>query len=132
MIATLQEVADAYRDRADEIGARAVAVRRPRSERSREDRFSRYRDPIAHFRSLLAERFDPLNGGFGSAPKLPHAHALSFAISLAGDGDNELAEMMAVTLQQVRALWDPETGGFYRYADAADWSPPWKREDPRG
>ena len=123
MIAMLREVADAYRDRADEIGARAAAVRAQRLQRNREA-LQPLRDPIAHFRSLLAERFDPLNGGFGSAPKLPHAHALSFAVSLAGDGDNELAQMMAVTLRQMRALWDPETGGFYRYAEAADWTRP--------
>ena len=123
MIATLQEVADAYRDRADEIGARAATVRALRLQRKR-DPLQPLRDPVAHFRSLLAERFDPHNGGFGSAPKLPHAHALSFAVSLAGDGDNELAEMTAVTLQQMRALWDPETGGFYRYADGADWTRP--------
>ena len=32
------------------------------------------------------------NGGFGSAPKLPHPHALLFALSLAGDGDSELGD----------------------------------------
>ncbi|MET0215100.1 MAG: DUF255 domain-containing protein [Vicinamibacterales bacterium] len=123
MIATLQEVADAYRDRANEIGARAVAVRAARQQRHQQP-LQPSTDSIAHVRSLLIERFDPLNGGFGSAPKLPYANALSFAVSLAGDGDGELAEVSETTLQRMRALWDPDSGGFYRYADAADWTRP--------
>jgi len=45
-----------------------------------------------------------------------------FATSLAGDGDSELGPIAAVTLQRTRALWDPAGGGFYRYADEADWT----------
>jgi len=131
MIATLNQVADAYRDRAEEIVIRSVRLQADRAVRA--DRGSSRlgregdHDPhfaIAHFRSLLIERFDPLNGGFGSAPKLPHPHALSFALSLAGEGDTELARITAVTLQHMRALWDSGSGGFYRYADAADWTRP--------
>jgi len=123
MIATLNEVADAYRDRADEIRSRAAAVRAQRVVRSgRQSRSSI--DPIAHVRSLLLERFDPINGGFGTAPRLPHPFALLFAVSLAGDGDEEMAEVAAVTLQRMRALWDAKNGGFHRYAEAADWTRP--------
>jgi uncharacterized protein YyaL (SSP411 family) len=123
MIATLRQVADAYRDRADEINARAVAVRSVRllGRRSLGEGGG---DPIDRFRSLLIARFDSLNGGFGSAPKLPHPHALLFALSLAGEGDTELGRIAADTLHRMRALWDPASGGFYRYADGADWSRP--------
>jgi uncharacterized protein YyaL (SSP411 family) len=126
MIATLNQVADAYRDRAEEISARAEAVRSVRllGRRSLGEGGQVDRDPIDHFRSLLLERFDSINGGFGSSPKLPHPHALLFALSLAGDGDSEIAGIAAVTLQQMTALWDSDAGGFYRYADAADWSHP--------
>jgi hypothetical protein len=141
MIAALRQVADAYRDRADEISARALAARRARllGRRSRGEggRVERERkahrqraadhDPlsaIAHFRALSLARFDAVNGGFGVAPKLPHPHLLSFALSLAGDGDSELACVAAETLHHMKALWDPASGGFYRYADGADWSRP--------
>lgn len=133
MVATLQQVADAYRDRADEISARAVAVRSVRLLGRRRlgeggqadgDPLQPDRDPIAHFRSLLIERFDLVHGGFGSSPKLPHPYALLFALSLAGDGDSELANIAEVTLQRMTGLWDSAAGGFYRYADAADWSEP--------
>ena len=126
MIATLRFVADAYRDRAEEIKARAAAVRSvplPPSHEATADHRS-LGDPIDHFRALLVARFDSLNGGFGSAPKLPHPHALLFALSLAGDGDSEIARVAADTLHHMRALWDPVAGGFYRYAEAADWSGP--------
>jgi uncharacterized protein YyaL (SSP411 family) len=129
MIATLRQVADAYRDRAEEINARAMAVRSVWFSPSHEataDRETRRSDadPVNHFRSLLLQRFDPLNGGFGSAPKLPHPHALLFALSLADDGDSEIARVAADTLHHIRALWDPAEGGFFRYAEGADWSRP--------
>ena len=48
-----------------------------------------------------------------------------FALSLAGDGDSELARIVAVHAPAAcEALWDAGSGGFYRYADAADWSRP--------
>ena len=132
MIRALHHVSDAYRDRADEINARATAVRSAvgssavRSVRLQPDRHTLPpdRDPIEDFRSLLIERFDASNAGFGSAPKLPHPHALSFALSLAGEGDSELARMVTLTLRRMRGLWDSRSGGFYRYADGADWSQP--------
>jgi uncharacterized protein YyaL (SSP411 family) len=127
MIATLLHVAGAYRDRAEEINARATALRSAvRSVRLQPDHESLppVPDAIGHFRSLLLARFDSINGGFGPAPKLPHPHALSFALSLAGEGDSELARAAADTLHRMRALWDTASGGFFRYADAADWSQP--------
>jgi uncharacterized protein YyaL (SSP411 family) len=67
-------------------------------------------------------RFDQQNGGFGSSPKLPHPYAMLFALSFTGEGDSELARISGVTLQRTRDLWDSARGGFYRYADEADWS----------
>ena len=125
MIATLNQVADAYRDRADEIAVRSARLQADQS--TRRVALHTGDDPpsvVAHFRSLLIDRFDPLNGGFGSSPKLPHPYALLFALSLAGDGDSELAGIASETLQHMTALWDPQTGGFYRYAEAPDWSDP--------
>ncbi|HEY0284415.1 MAG TPA: hypothetical protein VGC23_03435, partial [Vicinamibacterales bacterium] len=118
-------------DRAEEIKARAVAVRSVRLQPdlatfqpNRDDMCPPAFDPIDHFRALLVARFDSLNGGFGPAPKLPHPHALLFALSLAGDGDSEIARVAADMLHHMKALWDPVEGGFYRYAEAADWSRP--------
>src|SRR5688572_30394331 len=125
MIVTLKQVADAYRDLFGEIADRSARLQaNDRSHRALRHVDHDPHSAIAHFRSLLLDRFDALNGGFGSAPKLPHPYALLFALSLAGDGDTELAGIASATLQQMTALWDPQTGGFHRYADAADWSDP--------
>jgi uncharacterized protein YyaL (SSP411 family) len=125
MIAALQQVADAYRDRTAEISARSARFQADRGARCPpRDTVVDPHSAIARFRALLVERFDARNGGFGSAPKLPHAHALSFAISAGADGDSELATMSAVTLQRMRPLWDAASGGFFRYADGSDWSRP--------
>jgi uncharacterized protein YyaL (SSP411 family) len=126
MIAALGQVADAYRDRFDEISARAHAVRRVRLQPDRGPLKPDLEpiDLVADFRSLLIARFDPVNGGFGSAPKLPHPHALTVALSLIGDGDTEMERIANLTLRHLKALWDPDAGGFYRYADADDWSQP--------
>ena len=121
MSTMLCQVADAYRDRAAEIDARQAAVRDGRHQRLRNVHDADC-DPIEHYRSVLLARFDPLNGGFGSAPKLPHSDALMFALSMAADGDRELAGVAGDTLRHMRRLWDPDAGGFFRYADSADWS----------
>jgi uncharacterized protein YyaL (SSP411 family) len=120
MSAVLRNVADAYRDRADEIRerARVVGNHRPRGESNPFDPY----DVVSHFRSLLIDRFDVVHGGFGAAPKHPHPNAVLFALSLAADGDVDLGEVVRATLDGVSALWDAEGGGFYRYADAADWT----------
>src|SRR5688572_2109874 len=90
MIAMLQQVADAYRDRFDEISMRSAHLKANRSRVTNREAHDGFRHPdadplslVADFRSLLLARFDPVNGGFEPAPKLPHAHALSFALSLA-------------------------------------------------
>jgi uncharacterized protein len=125
MKAMLNRVADAYRDRADEIAVRSARFRAGGgSHRAVLHMDHDPRGAVEHFRSLLIDRFDSVNGGFGSSPKLPHPYALLFALSLAGDGDSELAGLASATLQRMTALWDAETGGFFRYADAADWSDP--------
>jgi uncharacterized protein YyaL (SSP411 family) len=132
LIGALGDVADAYRDRADEIHARATAMRnavrsvrlQPDNRFQPDDQLQRFSDLIGHFRSVLIGRFDAAHGGFGGVPKLPHPHALMFALSLAGDGDAELAHLAIDTLNQIRLLWDPAAGGFYRYSDNADWTQP--------
>ena len=131
LLAMLQQVADAYRDRAEELASRARHVRlqadraiRGAHARPEVDNLQPVRDSIGRFRSVLIERFDRVHGGFGSSAKLPHPYALLFAVSLAAEGDTEMGEIVRVTLDRLQMLWDPSSGGFCRYADSADWSWP--------
>ena len=125
MSAVLRQVADAYRDRATEINARAAAVRSIRLQPDRvRDADVEAALAVNHFRSLLIDRFDRQHGGFGSEPKHPHPYALLFALSLAGDSDGHLRDIVGVTLDRMNALWDAAEGGFFRYADGSDWTAP--------
>ena len=126
MIAILRKVADAYRTHAAQIAQRAETLRRDdvrgdevRSVRLQPDSL---RSSVDAFRALLLERFDRLHGGFGPAPKLPHPHALLFALSFDADAEDDLSQVVDVTLDRLTALWDPVAGGFGRYAEAEDWS----------
>jgi len=119
LLAMLGQVAEAYRDRAEELASRASRVRRDRLQPDRRDAEVRdnlqpVRDSIGRFRSVLIERFDRVHGGFGSFAKLPHPYALLFAVSLAADGDAEMGEIARVTLDRLQLLWDTSAGGFCR------------------
>jgi uncharacterized protein YyaL (SSP411 family) len=99
MIATLTQVADAYRDRFEEISERVRIVRsvrlQPDTNRLQPD--INPVDLIADVRSLLVSRFDPEH---------PHPHVASVALLLAGDGDSEMAGIAAATLHRMKGLWE--------------------------
>ena len=98
MIATLTQVADAYRDRFEEISERRVRLQAKRdAQRAQRHTDANPLSVIADFRSLLVSRFDP---------ERPHPHVASVALSLAGDGDSEMAGIAAVTLHRMKGLWE--------------------------
>jgi hypothetical protein len=123
MLDALRRVSDAYRDRAAEIARHSMRLQTDRGSSGTAPWTDRdLRACVVHFRSLLTARFDPQNGGFGSAPKLPHPYAMLLALSLTGEGDSEIDRISDVTLRRTRGLWDSAGGGFSRYADEVDWS----------
>lgn len=132
MLEMLPQVADAYRTRAAEIDVRTARLQADRAAAASHNAAvdaglragtSLDRSAIDHLRSLLVEQFDPVHGGFGSAPKVPLPHALLLALSLLRDTeDADLTASVDLTLDRMGALSDPADGGFYRYADAEDWS----------
>jgi uncharacterized protein YyaL (SSP411 family) len=65
-----------------------------------------------------ASASDPVNGGFGGAPKFPHGEAVALLFDV---GETELARR---ALDGMLKLEDPIEGGFFRYATQADWSRP--------
>jgi uncharacterized protein YyaL (SSP411 family) len=118
MVGVLREVSDAYRARAADIAARAGELRAAVVRRDASPAVS----ASDHFCALLVDRFDPAHGGFGSSPKLPHPHALLFALSFADSHDNEITAILEPALEATTALWDSARGGFRRYAEGEDWS----------
>jgi uncharacterized protein YyaL (SSP411 family) len=78
------------------------------------------------FRDFEAD-FDDLHGGFGSAPKFPTPHNLSFLLRYSKRAGSARALDMAVrTLDRMRlgGIHDHLGGGFHRYSTDAAWLVP--------
>ena len=75
----------------------------------------------------LAQSFDPVDGGFGGAPKFPHAAELELCLRrYAATSDEEPLRIVAVTLARMAegGIHDRLGGGFCRYSVDAQWSIP--------
>lgn len=75
----------------------------------------------------LSERYDPLHGGFGRAPKFPSPHNLSFLLRHAlRTGQGHALEMVKGTLAAMRrgGVFDQVGLGFHRYATDREWLVP--------
>ncbi len=75
----------------------------------------------------LAESFDALNGGFGSAPKFPTPHNLTFLMRYhRRTKDPKALAMVEKTLDSMRigGIHDHVGGGFHRYSTDASWRVP--------
>lgn len=74
---------------------------------------------------MMRAQFDEVNGGFRDAPKFfePEAIQMVFAYGFFED-DPELLQIGLDTLKKQVRLLDPVWGGFYRYAEQADWTQP--------
>ncbi len=72
----------------------------------------------------LSQRYDPDEGGFGSAPKFPSPHNLLFLANYYQLKKNKKAlEMVHQTLRKMRlgGLWDHVGFGFHRYSTDHKW-----------
>jgi uncharacterized protein len=118
----LRAVADAYRERPEDVAAQAEALvgalrRSAETEPSRE--------PLTEALLAEAERgllsvLDPRWGGFGHAPKFPPASVLEFLLRRGA------LEPVRLTLNGMAAggMYDLVGGGFHRYSVDAQWLVP--------
>ena len=77
--------------------------------------------------TALARAFDSTHGGFGAAPKFPHAVDLELCLRrYATRGDKKALEVVATTLERMAAggIHDQLGGGFCRYSVDAQWAIP--------
>jgi len=85
--------------------------------------------PLAACRAQLARSFDPRNGGFGGAPKFPHAEMIEWLLrnwrSSAGapEPDLQAFHMATLTLRRMAegGINDQLGGGFCRYSVDEYW-----------
>jgi uncharacterized protein YyaL (SSP411 family) len=75
----------------------------------------------------LKRSFDAVHGGFGAAPKFPHAAELEFCLRAFGTGRDEAAlGIVRTTLARMAdgGIHDQLGGGFCRYSVDAEWTIP--------
>ncbi|MFN8590758.1 MAG: thioredoxin domain-containing protein [Thermomicrobiales bacterium] len=125
----LTAVADAYRDKRNEVDENATQIRellrRVTSELPRADELTP--DILTEAVDQLASSFDARNGGFGAAPKFPQPAAIEFLLREAHRSGSQKATLMAQrTLDRMAAggIYDQIGGGFHRYAVDAIWLVP--------
>lgn len=77
-------------------------------------------------RDGMVEHYDRKWGGFGGAPKFPHAASLEFLLRLGRAGDAEALEMVTFSLRKMAegGIFDQLGGGFCRYSVDAYWEIP--------
>jgi uncharacterized protein len=77
--------------------------------------------------AALEQRFDRVDGGFGGAPKFPHAAELEFCLrEWALRGDAKAWDVVRTSLAKMAngGIFDQLGGGFCRYSVDARWSIP--------
>jgi hypothetical protein len=80
------------------------------------------REPLDRAQQRLTASFDPRFGGFGPAPKFPHAASLEFLLRAGGDA----LPMAHLTLRRMAegGIFDQLGGGFCRYSVDPFWMIP--------
>ncbi|HUR70267.1 MAG TPA: thioredoxin domain-containing protein [Candidatus Thermoplasmatota archaeon] len=122
----LQAVSDAYRDRHDEIHHNADALQEHLASRSRAAGATSRDDWDGILTEAVVEmraQFDVEHGGWGRAPKFPHATAVDFLLTRP---DPVARDMAISTLRAMRdgGVYDQLAGGSHRYSVDASWIVP--------
>lgn len=118
----LQAVREAWVERPEGVAHNAAAIAEVLAEQSQPVASDLPTDLSPVVQVLLSQE-DPINGGFGGAPKFPVAPVLEFLLA---SHDDQGVALAVRTLQRMAAspLRDPVEGGFFRYATRADWAEP--------
>jgi uncharacterized protein YyaL (SSP411 family) len=124
----LLHVAEAYRSRKDEVHAAAAEVRQAIGKQLQTGASATIEHhALDDAAARIAQTYDPVNGGFGSAPKFPPSMSLDFLMQVAWrTNDRELDEIVVNTLTKMAhgGMYDQVGGGFHRYSVDAHWLVP--------
>src|SRR6201999_4637794 len=120
--AVIEAVAEAWQQRSERVREQGAQVLRSLGGASR---LPASEDPItdavpAQAVETLGKLYDPVNGGFGRAPKFPQATLIEFLLAR-GERDISLATLRAMA---TGGIYDQVGGGFARYAVDATWTVP--------
>ena len=125
----LLSVAEAWRDRRDDVRRQGQQVVQALSERSVPAAGTHRLDSavLDSAARSLAEGYDAQWGGFGRAPKFPPSMALEFLLRHhARTGDEQSLQMVAGTCERMArgGIYDQLAGGFARYSVDGQWVVP--------
>jgi uncharacterized protein YyaL (SSP411 family) len=125
----LISVAEAYRDRQDEIVANGTTLLRElrRLSESGDSTNPIEKELLDAAYAGIARSYDSINGGFGGAPKFPPAMTLEFLLrTYQRTGNKEALEMVRHTAEKMAhgGMYDQLGGGFHRYSTDAKWLVP--------
>ncbi len=125
----LISMAEAYRERPEDIEQTGASIL---AELNRLSLAQESNEPLTHelleraFKGIT-KSYDPVNGGFGSAPKFPPAMTLEFLLRVHHrTGNPEALEIVANTCRKMAngGIYDQLGGGFHRYSTDAKWLVP--------
>ncbi len=126
----LKEIARLWTEEPEKVRANAQAVRDALTRIDGRRTTATPRPPTAFLASVLGqvvESYDPVNGGFGFAPKFPHPTAVSYLLYAAqATQDDAIAQKARTTLLRMAdgGVYDHIAGGFHRYATDEGWHIP--------
>lgn len=125
----LASIADAYRDKRDELETSATEILGEMRRISITDGEASglTTDQIDSAFMAIARTFDSVNGGFGGAPKFPPAMSLEFLLRyFSRTGDENALNIAKTTAEKMACggIYDQLGGGFHRYAVDAIWLVP--------
>ncbi|MGZ4808800.1 MAG: thioredoxin domain-containing protein [Thermoanaerobaculia bacterium] len=125
----LMHVSDAYRTRKKDVDAAATEIQQAigRTLTTAHSTVSVDRHALDRAAARIAQNYDPVNGGFGGAPKFPPSMALDFLMQVAyRSRDRELRDIITTTLTKMArgGMYDQVGGGFHRYSVDARWLVP--------
>jgi len=119
----LQSVAEAWRERRQDLLQNADLITRHVREQAAEERPDRALPATFEQEALqrLRAHFDEQHGGFGNAPKFPSPTTLAYLLTRPAGRD-----MALVTLERMAlgGLYDQLGGGFHRYSVDERWLVP--------
>ena len=124
----LTQVGAAYRSRREDVEAASNDVLEAISKPLQIPTNTSFdRASLERAAARLAQNYDRVHGGFGSAPKFPPSMTLDFLMQVAWrTGDRGLEEVIASTLTKMArgGMYDQIGGGFHRYSTDAQWLVP--------
>ncbi len=132
-VEVLERIADFYRNHKSRLRDHGLAVKTAFSqlEAGAQSRGSVGADALETAFTELARQYDPVHGGFGSAPKFPHPTNLHLCLRhwdrhRDEDGGAAALDICRHTLRAMLqgGLYDQLGGGFYRYSVDAQWMIP--------